>query len=65
MPDATRRPRFFVAPAMLGLGISRMFDMAVELENPLFKIVLSIGEALAALDVQFPQFEPLVTARVS
>jgi hypothetical protein len=65
MRDATRRPRFFVAPAMLGLGISRMFEIAVEHENPLFKIVLSVDEALAALDIQSPHFEPLVTARVS
>jgi len=28
MPDATRRPRFFVAPAGFGLGISRMYEIA-------------------------------------
>jgi len=65
MPDATRRPRFFVAPAMLGLAVSRMFEIAVEHRNPLFKIVLSLHEALAALGVQSPHFEPLVAARVS
>jgi len=59
MPDATRRPRFFVAPATVGLGISRLFEIAVEPENPLFKIVLSVDEALTALGIQSPHFEPL------
>lgn len=59
MPDATRRPRFFVAPATVGLALSRLFEIAVEYENPLFKIVLSIDEALAALGIQSPHFEPL------
>jgi hypothetical protein len=59
MPDATRRPRFFVAPATVGLGLSRLFEIAVEHENPLFKIVLSVDEALAALGIQSPHFEPL------
>jgi hypothetical protein len=59
MPDATKRPRFLVAPAMVGLGISRLFEIAGEHENPLFRIVLSLNEALAALGVQSPHFEPL------
>ena len=59
MPDATRRPRFFVAPATVGHGISRLFEIAGEHENPLFRIVLSLNEALAALGVQSPHFEPL------
>jgi len=59
MPDAARRPRFFVAPAMVGLSISRLFEIAVEHENPLFRIVLSVDEALAALGIQSPHFEPL------
>jgi len=27
MPDSTRRPRFFVAPATVGLGVSRLFEI--------------------------------------
>lgn len=65
MPDATRRPRFLVAPAMVGLAVSRMFEIAAEHRNPLFKIVRSLDEALAALGVQSPHFEPLEFARVS
>jgi hypothetical protein len=59
MPNATKRPRFLVAPAMVGLGVSRLFEIAGEHENPLFRIVLSLNEALAALGVQFPHFAPL------
>jgi hypothetical protein len=59
MPDATKRPRFLVALAMVGLGISRLVEIAGEHENPLFRIVLSLNEALAALGVQSPRFEPL------
>ncbi len=58
MPDATRRPRFVVAPT-LGLAISRMVEIASARNNPLLKIVLSRDEALAALGVQSPHFEPL------
>jgi hypothetical protein len=59
MPDATRRPRFIVAPPMFGLSISRMIEIAEGPRNPLFKIVLSVDEALAALGLQSPHFEPL------
>jgi hypothetical protein len=59
MPDATKRPRIIVAPPMLGLGISRLCVIAVELRSPLLKIVLSLEEAFAALGVQSPHFEPL------
>jgi hypothetical protein len=59
MPDATRRPRFFVAPVGFGLGISRLFEIAARPMNPLLKIVLSVDEALTDLAVQSPHFEPL------
>jgi len=59
MRDPANRRRFLVAPAMLGLAISRMFEIAVEHENPKFRIVLSLNEALAAIGVQSPHFEPL------
>jgi hypothetical protein len=63
MPDATRRPRFIVAPAMLGHGISRLIEFTTSDRNPLLKIVLSVDEALAALGVQAPHFEPLELLR--
>jgi|SRR5271169_20237 len=59
MPDATRRPRFFVAPPMVGLGISRLFEIAAGPTNPLFSVVLAVDEALAVLGVESPHFEPL------
>ena len=59
MPDATRRPRCLVAPTMVGLAMSRLCEIAVGPRNPLLKIVLSLDEALTALGVQSPQFEPL------
>jgi hypothetical protein len=59
MPDATKRPRIIVAPAMLGLGVSRLCEIAVEQRSPLLQIVLSLEEAFAALGVQSPHFEPL------
>lgn len=59
MPDATRRPRFFVAPAGFGLGISRLYEIAARPMNPLLKIVVSVDEALTELGVQSPHFEPL------
>jgi hypothetical protein len=59
MLDAVTRPRFIVAPAMAGLAISRAFEIAGDQKNPLRKVVLSLDEALAALGIQSPQFEPL------
>jgi hypothetical protein len=58
MPHPTRRPRFIVAPT-LGLAISRMVEIASARNNPLLKIMLSRNEALAALGIQSPHFEPL------
>ena len=59
MPDATRRPRCLVAPPMVGLGLSRMYECAGSDKNPLLKVVLSVDEAFAALGVQSPHFESL------
>jgi len=63
MPDATRRPRFIVAPTMLGHGVSRLIEFTTSDRNPLLKIVLSVDEAFAALGVQAPHFEPLELSR--
>jgi len=59
MPEATLRPRFLVAPATFGLGISRMIEIVQGPKNPLFKVVLTLDEALAALGVRSPHFEHL------
>ena len=59
MPDAAQRPRFVVVPAEFGLSVSRMFEIAVEHKRPLLKIASTIDEALGALGIRSPQFEPL------
>lgn len=59
MVDAARRPRFIVAPPGVAFGLSRMFQMLGESTRPLLEVVHTMDEALAALGVQSPQFEPL------
>lgn len=59
MPDAENRPRFIVAPNELEFGLSRMFQIAGGTARPLLTVVRTLDEALAALGVQSPQFEPL------
>lgn len=59
MPDATKRPRFIVVPSAVGLAIPRMFEIAGKEKNPLLRIVSTVDEALAALGIAVPHFEPL------
>jgi hypothetical protein len=59
MPDPTERPRFIVVPAVAGLAIPRMFEMAGKEKNPLLRVVSTVDDALAALGVRSPHFEPL------
>src|ERR1700732_944127 len=37
MPDARRRPRIIIAPATVGFGLARMFQIMGERKNPLLK----------------------------
>jgi len=59
MPDAANRPRFIVAPTIVGLSLMRMVETAAQGTRPLLKLVHTIDEAIAALGVQSPHFEPL------
>jgi hypothetical protein len=59
MADATRRPRFIVAPHTFEFGVSRMFQILGESTRPLLKVVHTRDEALALLGIQSPHFEPL------
>jgi hypothetical protein len=59
MPDATKRPRIIIFSAAVGFGIGRMFQIVGEPKNRLLEVVHSMDEALAALGVQSPHFEPL------
>jgi hypothetical protein len=59
MPGATILPRFIVAPATHVFGIARMFQLVGERTRPLLTVVRGMDEALTALGVQSPHFEPL------
>jgi hypothetical protein len=59
MPDAARRPRVIVAPKTHVFGLARMFQIMGEPSRPLLTVVHTMGEALAALGIQSPHFEPL------
>lgn len=59
MPDAANRPRFIVAPDIFLYGISRMFQIVGSDTRPLLQVVRSMDQALTALGVQSPNFEPL------
>jgi hypothetical protein len=58
MPNA-ERPRFVVAPQTHAFGLFRMFQLTGESTRPLLTVVHTMDEALAALGVQSPRFEPL------
>ncbi len=59
MPDAAVRRRILVAPATVGFGLARMFQMMGESTRPLLSVVRTLSEALTALGAQSPHFEPL------
>ncbi|MGO9865387.1 MAG: hypothetical protein ACLPLR_17405 [Terriglobales bacterium] len=59
MPDATRHPRFMVAPTAVAFGLSRMFQILGGATRPLLKVVHSVDQALVELGVQSPQFKSL------
>jgi hypothetical protein len=58
-PGLTDHPRFIVVPATAGYGLMRMFQIAGELARPLLHVVRTVDEALIALGVETPNFEPL------
>jgi len=58
MPD-TARPRFVVAPQTHAFGLFRMFQITGESTRPALTVVHTLDQALAALGVQSPRFEPL------
>jgi len=62
MPDASNRPCFIIAPDAHLFALSRMFQLFGEDKRPLLHVVRSLNEALAALGVQSPHFEPLTNA---
>ena len=59
MPRARQRGRIVVAKDGVAFGLARMFQMLGEATRPLFLAVRTFDEALEALGVECPQFEPL------
>jgi len=53
------RPRILVAPQTVAYGLSRMFQIAGESTRPTLSVVHTMDEAIAALGIQSPHFEPL------
>ncbi len=58
-PGLTDHPRFIVVPVTAAYGLMRMFQIAGESSRPLLHVVRTVDEALTALGVQSPHFEPL------
>ena len=59
MTEPTQRPRIVVAPSTVGFGLARMFQIVGERKRPLLQVVRTMEEALAALGIESPHFEPL------
>jgi hypothetical protein len=59
MPDGAKRPRVVIPPPTAGLSILRILEVAAQVTRPRFKVVRNMEEALAALGVQPPHFQPL------
>lgn len=58
MPDPATMPLFIVMPTLGAYGLGRMFQLASESSLPLVHVVRAMNEALAALGVHSPQFQP-------
>jgi hypothetical protein len=59
MPDVTKNPLFLVMPTTAGYGLARMYQIVGDRTVPLTSVVHTMDEALAALGVQTPHFEPI------
>ena len=59
VPDAANRPRFLVASPTASLALMTAFEIVAQHNRPRLSLVHSRDEALKALGIQFPHFEPL------
>jgi hypothetical protein len=59
MPDGAIRPRVVIPPPAARLSLLRIVEIVAQVTRPRFKVVHTMSEALAALGVQSPHFEPL------
>lgn len=58
-PGLTAHDRYIVVPVTAGYGLMRMFQISGEFSRPLLHVVRTVDEALTALGITSPNFEPL------
>ncbi len=58
-PDAANRHRVIIVPAVHAFGLARMYQIVAEQKRPLVTVVRTMDEALTALKITLPHFEPL------
>jgi hypothetical protein len=59
MPDAANRQRVIIVPTVHAFGLARMYQITSERNRPLTTVVRTMKEALTALNITSPHFEPL------
>ena len=59
MPDATQHMRIIAVEDTTGYGLARMFQIVGERQRPKLRVVRTLDQAFAALDIQSRHFEPL------
>ncbi len=59
LPEAANHPLFIVAPTIVGLSLMRLVEIVAQGTRPRLRVVNTMDEALEALGVQSPHFEPL------
>jgi hypothetical protein len=59
MPEAAARHRLIIVPTVHSVGLSRMYQITAERNRPQITVVRTMREALKALNVTSPHFEPL------
>ena len=58
-PDAANRQRVIIVPTAHSFGLARMYQITGERNRPLVTVVRTMKEALTALNITSPHFEPL------
>jgi hypothetical protein len=59
MPEAANLPRVIVTPETHAYGLARMYQITGEQSRPQTTVVRTMDEALKALNITSPHFEPL------
>jgi hypothetical protein len=59
VPEAANLPRVIVVPETHAYGLARMYQITGEQSRPKTTVVRTMNEALKALNITSPHFEPL------